>query len=58
MTIRSVRYRTRAAAASPSEEVAEIDAKIKAVNSQSHENSRKIALVSAKSGYVGKLEDF
>jgi len=58
VTIRSVRYRTRAVAAAPKKEVAELDAKIKDLNRQIYANTQRLTALEAKGVYLDKLADF
>jgi len=58
VTIRSVRYLSRAAAAAASEEVAEMDAAIKKTTNDIYANNQMMVLITTKGGYISKLEDF
>ncbi|MBL7133217.1 MAG: mucoidy inhibitor MuiA family protein [Phycisphaerae bacterium] len=58
VTIRSVRYLSRAAAAAASKEAAEMDAAIKKTNNDIYANAQMIVLTSTKGVHVSKLEDF
>ncbi|MDP6542345.1 MAG: mucoidy inhibitor MuiA family protein [Phycisphaerae bacterium] len=57
-TIRSVRYRTRAVAVEPKKEVAELDVEIKDISRQIATNLQMQDLLSRKTKYVEKLENF
>ncbi len=58
VTIRSVRYLSRAAAAAASKEAAEMDAAIKKTTNDIYANDQMILLTSTKGVYVSKMEDF
>ena len=58
VTIRSVRYLSRAAAAAASKEAADLDAAIKKATNDIYANEQMIVLTSTKGVYVSKLEDF
>jgi len=58
VAIRSVRYRTRAAAEAPKKEVAALDAQIKELTARIYANTQRKALLRAKSTHLDKLESF
>ncbi len=58
VTIRSVRFLSRAAAAAASKEAAEMDATIKKITNAIYANEQMIVLTATKGVYVGKMEDF
>ena len=58
VTVRSVRYRTRAVAVEPKKEVAELDAQIKQVGREIAANQEMMDLLGKKARLVEKLESF
>ncbi len=58
VTIRSVRYRTRAVAAAPKAEVAALDKQIKQIGRKIYSNKQMVALLGAKGKYLDNLQGF
>ncbi len=58
VTIRSVRFRSRAVAEAPKKEVADLDAQIKALGRQIYANRQMEGLLKSKAAYVTRLESF
>jgi len=58
VTIRSVRFRARAVAKAPKKEIADLDARIKALDRQVYANKQTEGLLEAKADYVTRLESF
>lgn len=58
VTIRSVRYRSRAVAATPHKEVAALDARVKEINQRLYVNREMAGLVASRAKYVEMLQGF
>lgn len=58
VTIRSVRFRTRAVSEAPKKAIAELDEQIKQVNRKVYANAQAEALLRSKRAHLDKLESF